>query len=381
MSWPANSRSRPKRLLTFCPGLASRRRRRTRARSPLTLPKKFASILWGKLEAEAAAEAAAKAEQMRKTRRQRPQDAAGSGCASASRGCSERGRETRGSERSAGCTAAVAPAESPAPAPPAAAAPQLLRRRLLPAVATPAAQAPAATTPAAPAVGTASAPAAPASRAPRCAPQTRAVHAASYSTRVQPTHCASAVLSRDRLPRVRPRHPGTHPAAARPAAGATPAARPASPLSSADAHGRIADRFPARHLAAAAPRRTTSWPADATDSKSGQGGRPFTPRPGGGRAVPEDRVVHGRSRPFGSETGRGADRVRARDRALRDVRRCLPPFPDKMPPKAEPGKPLYTRKPTQRQRPMVDKREMEGERKLHPTRQRPGAGGRRSWQR
>ena len=54
----------------------------------------------------------------------------------------------------------------------------------------------------------------------------------------------------------------------------------------------------------------------------------------------------------------------------------LPPLPDKMPPKAEPGKPLYTRKPPQRQRPIVDKREMEGERKLHPTRQRSGAGGR-----
>jgi translation initiation factor IF-2 len=54
----------------------------------------------------------------------------------------------------------------------------------------------------------------------------------------------------------------------------------------------------------------------------------------------------------------------------------LPPFPEKLPPKAEPGKPLYTRKPPQRQRPLVDKREMEGERKLHPTRQRPGAGGR-----
>jgi translation initiation factor IF-2 len=56
----------------------------------------------------------------------------------------------------------------------------------------------------------------------------------------------------------------------------------------------------------------------------------------------------------------------------------LPPLPDKMPPKAEPGKPLYTRKPTQRQRPGSDKREIEGERKLHPTRQRPGAGGRGS---
>jgi translation initiation factor IF-2 len=53
----------------------------------------------------------------------------------------------------------------------------------------------------------------------------------------------------------------------------------------------------------------------------------------------------------------------------------LPAFPDKSP-KAEPGKPLYQRKPTQRQRPTADKREIEGERKLHPTRQRPGAGGR-----
>jgi translation initiation factor IF-2 len=52
----------------------------------------------------------------------------------------------------------------------------------------------------------------------------------------------------------------------------------------------------------------------------------------------------------------------------------LPPLPvDKVPPKAEPGKPLYTRKPPQRQRPTLDKREIEGERKLHPTRQRPGA--------
>jgi translation initiation factor IF-2 len=54
----------------------------------------------------------------------------------------------------------------------------------------------------------------------------------------------------------------------------------------------------------------------------------------------------------------------------------LPPLPDKMPPKAEPGKPLYTRRPPQRQRPAIDKREIEGERKLHPTRQRPGATGR-----
>ncbi len=58
----------------------------------------------------------------------------------------------------------------------------------------------------------------------------------------------------------------------------------------------------------------------------------------------------------------------------------LPPMPDqKAPSKAEPGKPLYTRKPTSRQRPGgADKREQEGERKLHPTRQRPGFGDRRA---
>ncbi len=55
----------------------------------------------------------------------------------------------------------------------------------------------------------------------------------------------------------------------------------------------------------------------------------------------------------------------------------LPPLPEKLPPKAEPGKPLYTRKPPPRRRPVIDKREAEGERKLHPVRQRPGAGDRR----
>jgi len=55
----------------------------------------------------------------------------------------------------------------------------------------------------------------------------------------------------------------------------------------------------------------------------------------------------------------------------------LPPLPpDKFPPKAEPGKPLYARRPAPRQRPVIDKREAEGERKLHPVRARPSAGGR-----
>jgi translation initiation factor IF-2 len=45
-------------------------------------------------------------------------------------------------------------------------------------------------------------------------------------------------------------------------------------------------------------------------------------------------------------------------------------------PKAEPGKPLYARKPPTRSRPLIEKRFAEGERKLHPVRTRPGAGPR-----
>jgi translation initiation factor IF-2 len=49
-----------------------------------------------------------------------------------------------------------------------------------------------------------------------------------------------------------------------------------------------------------------------------------------------------------------------------------------MPPKAEPGKPIYERKPAARARPTMEKRFEEGERKLHPVRARVGPGERRS---
>jgi len=47
------------------------------------------------------------------------------------------------------------------------------------------------------------------------------------------------------------------------------------------------------------------------------------------------------------------------------------------PPKAEPGKPIYERKPAARARPTLEKRFEEGERKLHPVRARLGTGERR----
>src|SRR5882762_4043973 len=105
-------------------------------------------------------------------------------------------------------------------------------------------------------------------------------------------------------------------------------------------------------------------------------GRPYSPRPTtpggqGGPGGPQGRQYG--QRPGAPPTGsRPGPRQPGRPGML-----PAPPL-EKMPSKAEPGKPLYTRRPTQRQRPTSDKREMEGERKLHPTRQRPGAGDRRS---
>ncbi len=103
-------------------------------------------------------------------------------------------------------------------------------------------------------------------------------------------------------------------------------------------------------------------------------GRQYTPRPGG----PGGTGSSPANRPF--EQRRGAMPTGTRPGPRMPGRPGMLPAlpPDKVPPKAEPGKPLYTRKPPQRQRPVMDKREQEGERKLHPTRQRPGAGDRRS---
>ena len=64
--------------------------------------------------------------------------------------------------------------------------------------------------------------------------------------------------------------------------------------------------------------------------------------------------------------------ARARRVPAAVLERSLPP--DKAPPKAEPGKPIYERKPAARARPTMEKRFEEGERKLHPVRARMGVG-------
>jgi translation initiation factor IF-2 len=172
---------------------------------------------------------------------------------------------------------------------------------------------------------------------------------------------------------------GTQPSATRPAAAA-PGTTPARP----GASGRAA--APTRPLPTGnrgplptgnrGPLPDASRESRASGPRPGQPmrpqqpgqGRPFAPRSGspGGPGGPQPRPFEQRrgSLPTGTRPG-----PRAPGRPG-----MLPPFPEKLPPKAEPGKPLYTRKPPQRQRPVLDKREQEGERKLHPTRQRPGAG-------
>jgi translation initiation factor IF-2 len=92
----------------------------------------------------------------------------------------------------------------------------------------------------------------------------------------------------------------------------------------------------------------------------------FPPRPGQNRP---GQPIAARSGQPGQHDRPGSPRPGARPGTL------LPP--DKAPPKAEPGKPIYERKPAARARPTMEKRFEEGERKLHPVRARTGVGEQR----
>jgi translation initiation factor IF-2 len=181
------------------------------------------------------------------------------------------------------------------------------------------------------------------------------------------------IAARPGQPSVRPPQPGA-PMAAKPAAGATPAApRPTPPARPPMPTG--GNRGPIPGTVPGSGRPSGPRPGQPMRPQQPGQGRPFTQRPGGPGGGQGQGAPAGQGRPWGQRPGavpmgsRPGPRTPGRPQ-------MLPPLPDKMPPKAEPGKPLYARKPPQRQRPVVDKREIEGERKLHPTRQRPGAGGR-----
>src|SRR5438132_11912400 len=209
-----------------------------------------------------------------------------------------------------------------------------------------------------------------------------AKEAAAKAARLRPATPATPAGARPSAP-ARPATPsGTQPSGNRPAAaapGAVPGrpggvARPGAPARPLPTGNR--GPMPSGPTGNRGPLPDTGRESRPSGPRPGQPmrpqqpgqGRPFTPRSGapGGPGGPQPRPFEQRRGPMPTGTRPGP---RAPGRPG-----MLPPFPEKLPPKAEPGKPLYTRKPPQRQRPVLDKREQEGERKLHPTRQRPGSG-------
>jgi translation initiation factor IF-2 len=228
-------------------------------------------------------------------------------------------------------TSVAAPAAKPsAPVAPAAKAPA-------PGVAKPAAPAPTpvrpAATPAAPSVPAAAPPAAAAPPKPSPAPPSVVPRPAAPSA-VRPA--AAAPPAGTARPPMRPSGPGGPGVPSRPSAPGAPgiAARSGAPAGSPAVRpgvGAPGTRPPMRY----------------------SGARPGTVpvRPGGPPPRPGQRPM----RPGGPM-----------------------PMPVVPPPKAEPGKPIYERKPAARARPTLEKRFEEGERKLHPVRTRPGVIERRA---
>ena len=329
-----------KAIIDLLPGYGVTEKKTHSSSIPVDVAEKVRKNLLGQAEAEAQAEATAKADK-------EAQDAAAR-------------------------AARMRPAAPAAPAPVIAAPPAV--RPIAPAAPVAKPTAPAATVPvAAPPALPAAAP--PAASAPAVVPPvTRpAAPAAPSPTPIRPV----APMGQPSVPAAaRPAGPAaTRPTATRPAAaapGAAPArpgARPATaPARSIPTGNRgplpTGNRGP---VPGTTPGSRTSGPRPGQPMRPQQPGqgRPYAPRPSGPGGAP--------SRPFEQRRGPMPTGTRPGPRAPGRPG-MLPPFPEKMPPKAEPGKPLYTRKPTQRQRPVADKREQEGERKLHPTRQRPGAG-------
>src|SRR5713101_9746749 len=193
--------------------------------------------------------------------------------------------------------------------------------------------------------------------------------------------------------------PAGAPAAAKPAV-VPPAGKPAPatghpPVPAAAKPGPAAPSGIPRHATSPAPSSgaTATRPAGppvppgkragvpATMRPAAQGAPSRAAHPGPPGATPTSRYPQragapaGAGRPMPARPGQPMP-GRPGTRPMRPGQ--LPPPP--LPTKAEPGKPIYARKPAPRARPLVDKRELEGERKLHPVRTRPGVGERRPGQ-
>src|SRR5271169_3221598 len=186
---------------------------------------------------------------------------------------------------------------------------------------------------------------------------------------------AKPPAARPPVPAVPPQAP---PAAAKPPAPAPAAARHATSPAHALARPAAAARPPAGARPAPAPPKP-NWnplPPGARVNPPAAPRPTATARPGGQPS--RFPVRPGQGRPGQPVPGRTGQPLHERPGAPRPGGRSgtlLPP--DKAPPKAEPGKPIYERKPAARARPTMEKRFEEGERKLHPVRARMGVGEQR----
>ncbi len=235
---------------------------------------------------------------------------------------------------------------------------------------------------------------------------------------------------------VTPTAPAARPAAAVPPAGAPagaaasaapvtahPATKPVAPAAKPGIAAAGTAPPPARSarpgITTSSPTTTTARPAAST-ATTGQSGSPATYRPAASptgtrpAGAPPARYPSSSAAPSGAGQGRPAQGFRpaapgqARPSGAPGSARPGAPRPGGPPsrfpqrpssggrpgqgpigaqrpgagvPKAEPGKPLYARKPpASRGRPLIEKRYAEGERKLHPVRPRAGAGPGRSAQ-
>ena len=354
-----------KAIIDLLPGYGVTEKKTHSSSIPEDVAVKVRAKIKGASEEESAAQSAAKAESQAKE-------------------AATKAARTRPAPTAPAPAASAPSASAPAARPPVPAAP--------PAAAVPVAK-PA--TPSAPASATPSAssasatPAAPAPQAVRPPPQPGAPLRPSASPatplRAQPqtpaAQSGAPAAQRPATPSpsgLRPQPPAVRPAASsatpsRAGASATrPAVPPRPPLPTGNrgplpstTHGASRPLGQGAQRPAGGPR-----PGQPMRPQQPAPGRAFTPRPAGSPGSAPARPFEQRRGPMPTGTRPGP---RAPGRPG-----MLPPFPERLPPKAEPGKPLYTRKPPQRQRPVADKREQEGERKLHPTRQRPGMGDRRS---
>lgn len=180
--------------------------------------------------------------------------------------------------------------------------------------------------------------------------------------------------------------PGALPATAAPSApaaaksGAAPGvARPGAPSARPAAGGTTPGQPGAPRPAGAPPASGQRFP-----SRPGQPGA-YQGRPGGPPQGMRPSAAPGQTRPGGAprpggppsrfpqRPGQGGQGGRPNQAPIGQQRPGATGIP-----KAEPGKPLYARKPPARGRPLIEKRYAEGERKLHPVRSRAGAGPGRS---